>query len=338
MRNLGWLSGEGPRSQIILSTRVRLARNLEGYAFPWRSHRGGLEEIVELLRRRFSGDPTMTFTDIRQVHPLEMGVLVEQHLASPAFAASPHPRALAISEDGSLSLMVNEEDHLRLQCLLSGLQLDAAWKKAVKLETFLASELVFAYDSQFGFLTACPSNAGTGLRASAMVHLPALAWVQALDTIVAQISQLGLAVRGVYGEGSQCTGHLLQISNQVTLGPDEDDILTKIFAVCEQLVHYELSAREQLMSSQKTALEDRVWRAYGLLRHARLLGSSEAIEHLSWLRLGIQLGFLPSVRLAELNQLMIRTRSANLQVRAGRELTIPERDFLRAELIREALQ
>ena len=171
-----------------------------------------------------------------------------------------------------------------------------------------------------------------------MVHLPALAWVQALETIIGQISQLGLTVRGVYGEGSQCTGHLLQISNQVTLGPDEDDILAKIFAVCEQLVHYELSAREQLMGGQRTALEDRVWRAYGLLRHARLLQSNEAIEHLSWMRLGIQLGLLPDVPLADLNHLMIRTRSASLQVHAGRELSMSERDFLRAEIIREALK
>ena len=345
MSALDWLSGEGPRTEVVLSTRVRLARNLERYPFPSRGHAPSLAEVFELVGSKLltaadslglSGP--MTYLDVTRIHPLELQLLVERHLASPAFASSPLPRGLGLTEDGTLSLMVNEEDHLRVQCLLSGLQLEEAWRQAAQLETFLAQSLDFAYDSQFGFLTACPSNIGTGLRASAMVHLPGLAWLKALEPITQQIAQLGLTVRGVYGEGSCCTGHLLQISNQVTLGLNEEDILTKLHAVCEQLVHYETSARQQLQESQKLAMEDQVWRSYALLRNARLMESAEVMEHLSMVRLGVHLGLLPPISVGTLNSLMVRTRPANLQVEAGRELKPAERDAMRAEVIRKLLQ
>lgn len=333
-----WVGQLGPQQNVVLSTRVRLARNLDGYPFPGSCRPGSLGDVLSLLANRASQMEDFTIVDMYRLHPLEAQLLVERHLISPVFASSNLPRGLVLSEDSRLSLMINEEDHLRLQCLMPGLQFEVAWQEAAQTEKFLAQELSFAFDDQFGFLTSCPSNVGTGLRASAMLHLPGLAWMNALEAMFQQIAQLGLTVRGIYGEGTPTAGHLVQISNQVTLGPSEEEIIAKIGAVCEQVIQYECSARQQLLHDRRLAMEDRCWRSLAILREARLLESAEAMEHISMLRLGVDLGLLPGLPLELLNDMLVRIRPAGLQMESGHELTPAERDVVRARLLRELLR
>jgi protein arginine kinase len=333
-----WLGDLGPQQGVVLSTRIRLARNLEGCPFPCQAHPAALAETLARLVGRTHQLDDYNVVDMNCVHPLQAQLMVERHLISPAFACSQLPRALVLSPDSRLSLMINEEDHLRLQCLVPGLQFESAWQSAFQTEEFLAEELPFAFDEQFGYLTSCPSNVGTGLRASAMFHLPGLAFQQALESIVAQVSQLGLTVRGLYGEGSAAAGHLVQISNQVTLGPSEDEILAKMQAVCQQVLDYECSARQQLFHQRRLWLEDRCWRSWSILRAARLLESAEALEHLSLVRLGVDLKILPEVPLALLNEMVVRIRPAGLQMESGHELSPLERDAVRARLLRQILR
>jgi protein arginine kinase len=333
-----WLGELGPQQEVVLSSRIRLARNLEGYPFPPGCRAAILSDVLALAVARAAQLPDYTVLDMYQVHPLQAHLLVERHLISPAFAGSQRPRAVVLSPDSRISLMINEEDHLRLQCLVPGLQLEAAWKQACEVEEFLAQQLNFAYDEQFGYLTACPSNVGTGLRASAMLHLPGLAWINALENVFHQVSQLGLTVRGLYGEGTQSAGHLVQVSNQVTLGPSEEEIVAKIGAVCDQLIQYECSARQQVLNQQRLLLEDRCWRSLAILREARLLESSEAMQHLSMVRLGVDLQVLPGLPLGLLNEMLVRIRPAGLQMEAGHELAPGERDVMRARLLREMLK
>jgi protein arginine kinase len=335
--SIAWLTGAGPSSGIVLSTRLRLARNLSGYPFPSLGHLPSLSEIAERLGAILSGWGGFRYCDLGRAKALEVHVLVEQHLISPALAASAVPRGLALGPEARVSVMVNEEDHLRLQCLLPGLQFEQCYAEVARAERSLSRQANYSFDEQFGYLTACPSNVGTGLRASAMLHLPALVWLNALDPVMRQVTRLGLTWRGLFGEGSHSAGHLLQVSNQVTLGPTEAEILEKIEAVCTQVLQYELSAREQLVASQRLQLEDRVWRSYALLRSARLLELSEHFEHLSMVRLGSSLGLLPEVPVALLNGLLVRARPASLQSLAATELGSVQRDRLRAEVVRESL-
>lgn len=337
LEDLNWLSGTGPDAEIALSTRLRLARNLEDFPFPPGCSAAHLAQVVTLVGVQVESLGDLAFHQMYSMKPLDLHLLVERHLISPAFMASNQPRGLALSEDGGVAIMINEEDHLRLQCLRPGLAFEQAWACVSGVEERLAEGLRFAFDDQFGYLTSCPSNVGTGLRASAMLHLPALGWLKALDNLVPQVAQVGLTVRGVYGEGSRSAGNLLQISNQVTLGPTEEDILANLGRVTAQLVNYERSAREQLLSAQGGQVEDRVWRCLGILASARLMVSAEALEHLSMVRLGVDLGFLPPIPLEDLNALMVRIRPASLQVEAGRDLEPGARDATRAELLREAL-
>lgn len=332
-----WLGEIGPQQGVVLSSRIRLARNLEGYPFPPSCRPGALSDVLTLITDRASRLPDYTVLDMSRLRPIEAHLLVERHLISPAFVSSNRPRSLILSPDSRIALMCNEEDHLRLQCLMPGLQFAEAWKLASEVESYLSQGLPFAFDEQFGYLTACPSNAGTGLRASAMLHLPGLAWINALENIFQQVSQLGLTVRGLYGEGTQSAGHLVQVSNQVTLGPSEEDIVNKINAVCDQLIHYECSARRQLMNEQRLLVEDRCWRSLAILKEARLLESNEAMQHISMLRLGVDLKLLPAFPLALLNDMLVRIRPAGLQMESGHELAPGERDVVRARLIRQML-
>ena len=332
-----WLGELGPQQGVVLSSRIRLARNLEGYPFPPTCRPGSLTDVLTLVTDRASQLPDYTVVEMSRVHPVESHLLVERHLISPAFAASTRPRSLILSPDSRISLMVNEEDHLRLQCLVPGLQFSEAWRQASEVEEFLAQTLPFAFDEQFGYLTSCPSNVGTGLRASAMLHLPGLAWINALENIFHQVGQLGLTVRGIYGEGTQSAGHLVQVSNQVTLGPSEEEIVTKINDVCDQIIHYECSARRQLMSEQRLLVEDRCWRSLAILREARILDANEAMQHISMLRLGVDLALVPVLPMALLNEMLVRIRPAGLQMESGQELAPAERDVVRARLIRQML-
>ena len=337
-----WMKGTGPDADIVISSRIRLARNLEAVPFPHLMGEAdgnkvlaGVRLAVEKPLNRKKGK--LEFTMMNQLSPNERQILVEKHLVSPQHAQPGDFKAVVLSEDETVSIMVNEEDHLRIQCLLPGLQLQEAWKAAGRVDDLLEKTLDIAFCERRGYLTACPTNVGTGLRASVMMHLPALVMVNQLNRLITAITQVGLTVRGLYGEGSEAAGNLFQISNQITLGRGEEEIIGNLEAVTKQIINQERAARELLLKDSREALEDKVNRSYGVLRFARIMDSQEAINLLSAVRLGIDLGIIKGVDGKVLNELMVLTRPAYLQKLSGTELSPGERDVRRAALIRERL-
>ncbi len=323
---------------MALSSRIRLARNLAPYAFPPVCTSDVAERVCDELNSVLSQEfPEWSVFEVSSLPLSKRALLFEQHLISPMLAQKNTRTLVAFPPGGRFSLMVNEEDHLRLQVLLPGLCLTEAWPIIEQVEKRLEQNLEFAYHRRFGYLTSCLTNLGTGLRASAMLHLPALAWFNALPNLMQQISGVGLTIRGLYGEGSHPEGHFLQISNQITLGPPETDIATKVQSVAQHLVYSERQARGSLMSTYRQQIEDAVWRAWGILSNARLLGSKEATEQLSLVRLGVLLDLIPHLDNGKLLRLLVGMRPGNLQENTGRELTPAERDWARAQHIRSVL-
>jgi protein arginine kinase len=263
--------------------------------------------------------------------------LVEKHLISPMLAEESRHGAVLLNKDESVSIMINEEDHIRIQVLFPGLQMKQAWELANEIDDWLESHLNFAFDEKCGYLTSCPTNVGTGIRASVMLHLPALAMTQQLNRLLPAITQVGLAVRGIYGEGSEALGQLYQVSNQVTLGLDENEILENLQGVVRQMIEHEHTARGRLQEVSLIQLEDRVHRSYGTLAHCRIIDSKEAMSLLSDVRLGIDLGFIRGVSASVMNELMVMIQPGFLQQYAGERLNAEQRDIRRARLIRERL-
>lgn len=335
-----WVEPQDTR-QIVLSSRLRLARNLAGRPFPNRltdEQAAALaQEVVAKLQSCAAGEDwqTLRLDDLLQV---EKGVLLEKHLLSRDILQHTPGRLLAVNPAQNLAVMINEEDHLRMQVILPGLQLAAGWQQISRLDDRLARGLDFAYDDKLGFLTSCPTNLGTGLRASVMLHLPALYLTNKLDGIFRQLPQAGLTVRGVYGEGSQSQSGLYQISNQVTLGYSEDEIVSRLQQLVEEIIAQELQAREWLRQNRLPWLQDRVGRAVGILANAHLLSTDEAMEHLSMLRLGVAMGLTDVISYRELNLLMLSMQTPFLQVVASKELNQLERDEARASLSRQFLR
>ncbi len=339
-----WVTGSGPHADIVISSRIRLARNLAGIPFPHVLSEEGAEDIVRRVQGahqalqaegRLKG---YTFVRVDRLPPLDRQVLVEKHLISPQHAQEAKPTALLIDPEQTVSVMVNEEDHLRIQCLLPGLQLEKAWETANAVDDALEEKLDFAFGERLGYLTACPTNVGTGLRASVMLHLPALILTNQAARVGHAVIKLGLAVRGLYGEGTEALGNMFQVSNQVTLGQTEEEIIHDLRSVTEQLVGHETNARKLLMSENRSQIEDRVNRAYGILANARIMTSQEAMQLLSDLRLGVDLDLLRLPRKKTLNELMVVTRPAYLQRLAGGELEPLQRDIRRATMIRGSLR
>ncbi len=338
-----WMDGSGPEADIVVSSRIRLARNLTAVPFPNRQSKEQADRVIEQVAaavERFNRDGPMHLTvyRLRDLTPLERRVLVEKHLISPQHLQSADTGAVVVSQDETLSIMINEEDHLRLQVILSGLQLEPAWEAASRLDDALAETLDFAFREDVGYLTACPTNVGTGMRASVMTHLPALAMTNQLPRVVGAIMKLGLVVRGLYGEGTDAIGNMFQISNQITLGQSEEEIIDNLRNLTVKILQEERTAREDLLHDARYQLEDRVSRAYGLLTHARIMSSQEAMQLLSDVRLGVDLELIRPVPIGILNELLVETRPAYLQSMAGEELGPDERDRRRASLIRQRLQ
>ncbi len=337
----GWTDGSGPQADIVVSTRVRLARNLASKPFPHRMDGSSLEHLlaevetaVEHLNEREKWSPFQLLR-LEDMHDLDRRVLVEKHLVSLNLIAEPVGRAVVLRDDEMVSVMVNEEDHLRLQCLFPGLQLEEAWVAASGLDDCLEEQLGYAFSESRGYLTCCPTNTGTGLRASVMLHLPALIMAQGAGRVLSAINKLGLVVRGLYGEGTQAAGNLFQISNQVTLGHSEEDVIRNLHGIARQVVDQEARARRALMKEAPLQLEDRIGRAYGILSHARVLSGDEALKLWSDVRLGVDLGLLTDMPRAALNELIVSSCPCFLQRQAGRELASAECDALRAEIIRK---
>lgn len=338
-----WMEGEGEHSDIVMSTRIRLARNLNGFRFPLaftedEAHKIDQSVSSTLLDADEELQKNFTSVHIKDVSELGRQVLVEKHLISPKLANSPNTGSVLLSEDESVSVMVNEEDHIRIQCLFPGLQIQQAYERADTIDRLLEKELPYAFDEQFGYLTSCPTNTGTGLRASVMMHLPALTKTKQMNRIVTIISRLGMVVRGIYGEGSEALGNVYQVSNQTTLGKTEEDILADLQSIAEQIIQKEREARDALLQHSPNTLEDRLYRSLGTLFYARLMTTEEAARCLSDVRLGIDIGLIKDIDMSILNECMIFMQPGFLQKYAGTTLNATERDMFRAKLLRERLQ
>ncbi|TYS13864.1 protein arginine kinase [Rossellomorea vietnamensis] len=337
-----WMSEEGPNSDVVLSTRIRLARNLSDYLFPTLFSSEEANRILGKVQESISGESgehgNLELLKMSEMQPLQKRVLMEKHLVSPNLADDSSYGGVVLSEKEDISIMVNEEDHIRIQCLYPGLQLKEALKKADEIDDWLESKLDFAFHEKSGYLTSCPTNVGTGLRASVMMHLPALIITQQMNRIIPAINQLGLVVRGIYGEGSEALGNIFQISNQITLGKSEEDIVDDLTGVVKQIIAQEQSAREALVKTSNIQLEDRVFRSLGVLENCRIIESKEAAKCLSDVRLGIDLGYIQNISRNILNELMILTQPGFLQQYSGGPLRPDERDIRRAAFIRERIK
>ncbi len=335
-----WLAATGPRSDVILSTRVRIARNLDGHSFPNRARDDELKDVREKLLDAMSGNNYLTNALVIRMEDADAAtrdVLAERHLVSGEFTRDGVGRAVVIGEGEVASAMVNEEDHLRLQCIRSGLMPTDAWRLVDRIESEMDQNLHYAFSSDWGYLTACPTNAGTGLRVSALAHLIGLARQRRIGQVLSSISKLGLSVRGYYGEGSSSLGGFFQVSNQTTLGQSEEDIAYTVERVAAQLAELELESREDLIEKRERELEDEVHRALGILTSARLMTADEVMERCSSLRLGIALGLIEGVSLATVNRLLVVTQPGHLAHARGRASSAIERDTARADLVRREL-
>lgn len=336
-----WQQGCGPDSDVVVSSRVRLARNIAGFPFVNRSSVPQRHEVVRLVREtpwpEGLGRPLLWIL-LHQANAIDRLLLAERHLVSRQFADGEAPRAVALSPDESLSIMVNEEDHLRLQVLRAGSALDLCFDEVFRVDACLERVLDFAFSPRWGYLTACPTNVGCGIRLSVMLHLPGLKLTNELEKVRRAAKDLHLAVRGFYGEGSEAIGDFYQVSNQITLGRSERD-LYDVFGtgIVPQLVEYERSARATLLAQSATAIDDRVHRALGALRSARLLAVDEAMKLLSRVRLGVCLGRLPDIELATVNRLFLQVQPAHLRVTTRTEERDETLRETRASLVRSAL-
>ncbi|MDN5327309.1 MAG: protein arginine kinase [Moorella sp. (in: firmicutes)] len=342
-RNSKWMEGSGPQADIVISSRIRLARNLKGLPFPNLMNSDQQARVVSQVSGAiqapmvFQAVGELKLQPLRALAPEERQILVEKHLISPDLAAAGGEKAVVLRDDEAVSIMVNEEDHLRLQCLLPAMMLHEAWRLADAADDALENELDFAFDQERGYLTACPTNVGTGLRASTMLHLPALVLTRQAGPVLSALTKVGVAVRGLYGEGTEAQGNIFQVSNQITLGRSEEEIINNLSAVTVRLADQEREARELLRKQSRWQLEDRVGRAYGVLTNARILSSQEALQLLSDVRLGAEMKIIRGLDQRLLNQLMVRIQPAFLQFSAGKEMTPQERDVYRAAMVRELL-
>ncbi len=331
-----WYIGVGEKNEVVVSTRIRLARNLEEYPFPAKLNAAGKKQVNELVRDALLGgcDEDLSYIEMESLTRAQAISLAERHLVSPEFASSVSGRALLLSEDESVSIMLCEEDHIRLQVMESGLALDSAYKRADSLDNAISSKLQLAFDERIGFLTQCPTNLGTAMRASVMLHLPGLGKSGQITRIASTVSKLGLTIRGAYGEGSSPNGDMYQLSNQVTLGISEETALNNLKSIAQQLVAQELAVREQML--QNMAWEDKIFRALGILRSARLLSADEFMQLASLVRLGAAQGLI-DISLEKLSELMVDMQPATINAREGKNLEPAQRDELRAKAVREAL-
>ncbi len=342
---LGWLDASGDHAGIVLSTRIRLARNLQGHAFGPRARVNDREAVLEQTRRATARVGLLAGSTLLELPDLDhrnRRMLLERRLASRELLGDvktgpSRATAVLLAAQDPLSVMVNEEDHLRLQGLLSGLRLKEAWNLVDRLDEELGQELPYAYHHEFGFLTSCPTNVGSGLRASVLVHLPGLVLTKEIGKVLQGLGQVGLTFRGLYGEGSEVVGNFFQLSNQTTLGKSEEELIEHLDKIVRQVIQYEDQARQVLLRDAPQVTEDKIWRAYGLLRYARSLSFEELMNLLSGIRLGVGLKLLPELRVYTLNKLMIFTQTAHLEEAAGRDLPPSECDAHRAAYVRRIL-
>lgn len=336
-----WLTGRGQHSDVVICSRVRLARNLEDRTFPQAADEGLKAEILSAVKPAAQGTNYFrgaAFFACQDLSPLGKLALVERRIASPDLALMGAGSGVMVAAEQSLSLMINEEDHIRLQAVFSGLELLEAYRVADQIDDQLQQRLSFAFRDEWGFLTACPTNVGTGLRASMLVHLPALVLTRGIEQALKAVAQAGMTVRGLYGENSEVSGHLFQVSNRTSLGSTELEIIESVERAGRHLLESEARARETLMEQAGRETEDKVWRAWGILGSARVLTSQEFLNLSSAVRMGLSLGLMERPGLEALNQLLVLTQPAHLQLHCDRAMEPRERDIERAGLVRTRLQ
>lgn len=331
-----WYLGVGEQSDIVVSTRIRLARNLNEYPFPNKLNTKSRTALNNIIKDAVEADNKfdLRFVEMKSLARFEAASMAERHIISPEFASDADGRALLISKDEDVCIMLNEEDHIRIQIMKSGFALDEAYSVADEIDDLLGNKLEYAFDDRIGYLTQCPTNLGTGMRASVMLHLPALTMNGQIHKLINTISKLGLTFRGAFGEGTKAVGDMYQLSNQITLGISEEFAIKNLKAITLQLCASERAAREELLKSIDT--EDAIYRAYGTLKWARLLSTKELMDNLSLVRLGSVAGKI-SVPIETLNELMISMQPASINVMASQKLDEKERDTIRATKVRNRL-
>ncbi|MEZ5357364.1 MAG: protein arginine kinase [Candidatus Zixiibacteriota bacterium] len=337
----GWLSGKGEESSVVLSTRIRLARNISDMNYPTSADNATRDKILEYVdsavkKSEFLGHGEFYRTE--DISETDTDFLVERHLISPTMTDKLTGAGVYIGPQEQVSVMINEEDHLRIQAITMGLEMDRTMELAAQYDNEIGRLLEYDYDSDFGFLTACPTNVGTGLRASVLIHLPGLVLTRDIDMVIQKITKMGLAVRGFYGEGTDVLGNLFQISNQSTLGKSESDILEDIERVTRMIISDEATARNRLKDEAYDQICDKIWRAFGILKYARVLSSEEVMNLLSAVRLGMAIGVIENISIDTINEILLLSQPAHLVKFYGEDLDSAQRDTLRAEMVREKLR
>jgi protein arginine kinase len=342
VKNCGeWLRGTGPESDIVISSRARLARNLAEFPFVRRANSEERSHIIKLVQRKIESIEAwkdLFCLRVDQLSSLDRQFLVERQLMSLELAEGSGDRAVAIDQNERFSIMVNEEDHLRIQVMSSGLDVHQAWTQIDEIDNLLESRLNYAFDEQLGYLTACPTNVGTGLRVSVMLHLPALVVTREIEKVFRSLQKINVTVRGLYGEGSQFMGDFYQVSNQVTLGRSEEELVQTVSEVVPRIIEYERKARQFLLNESEQDLHDDVSRAFGILSTARKISSEETLHYLSKVRMGVNLGLIHALDMATINRLFVQTQPAHLQKLCGHDLSVSERNIERANYLQAHLK
>jgi protein arginine kinase len=342
-----WLSGKGPESGIVFSSRIRLARNIEGFPFPSRASQAQRKEVLNKVKAIYAEVDKLKgsfFIDISELNKLDSQLLLERHLISQEHMDSQAGRGLIVSQDEKISIMINEEDHLRMQVLSPGFGLKDCWRLLDEIDNDLSKKLPFSFLPDLGYLAACPTNLGTAIRASCMLHLPALILTKRINKILELLARISFTTRGLFGEGTQALGDFFQISNQVSLGLSEEELIDNLIGVVKQVKDQEIDSRQILIKKHKLSIEDSVWRALGILKNSRLINSKEALAHLSILSLGLDLGIIKNSDLGvgkglreSINNLFIIIQPAHLQKIEGKPLNERERDYIRSDILRKRL-
>lgn len=337
-----WITGENQNDSLVVSSRIRLARNVKGIAFPNRLDDERSKDVVKDVESafyKFSNNEDLFKTIYMwNEDKTSQEAFLEKHLVSHKLLSNSNKAAFILDQKETISIMINEEDHLRVQCITAGLNLGEAFDMAIKLDDLLEENLDFAFNEKFGYITTCPTNIGTGLRASAMVHLPALAMNEEITGVFKALTQVGMTLRGLYGEGSQALGNFYQISNQVTLGLQEEEIINNLTAVLNKIITQEKLSREHMLRKYRYELDDKIFRSLGLLKSAILINNKECLYNLSNVRMGVEMGIIKEMDIKVLNSLLVATQPASLQKNLGVKLSERERDLKRAEIIKEILK
>lgn len=340
---MSWFFSKSNDADIVLTSRVRLARNIDNIPFPHMMSKEQSNKVIQDISSSIIESNAFIANEFRVIrlenlNYLDRTSMVEKHLISKDLINNYEKAAVLLNRDENVSIMINEEDHIRLQVIYPGMNLKEAYDYATKIDDLIEERVTYSYDGKLGYLTSCPTNVGTGIRASVMVHLPALTITRNIDNIVKTVTQVGMTIRGLYGEGSNIMGNIYQISNQVTLGFTEEEIINNLTAVTTKIIDQEKRMRQFLMEKQLVDMEDSVYRALGILKYARKLETSESLNLISRIRMGLEMGIIKDINVKNLNELLVNVQPATLQMIEGRELSEKERDVTRARIVRETLR